>query len=171
MKTIEIGRVIKPHGLTGEVKVRLHWRESQALFDAESLRVCRYGAADVELTIDAVRATPEGPILKLAGIDDRDAAEALRGARLHVSRGGLPPLEPGEYYLSDLIGWAVLGPDGAIGEVLEVVTHPSVDSIVIRLADGSTAEQPMVEQWIDHVDVDARRIVLRTTDALIEAGR
>ena len=167
MKTIEIGRVIKPHGLAGEVKVRLHFEGSRALFDCEELILGRDGEADVVLAIEASRASPVGPILKLAGVDDREAAEALRGARLSVDRSALPELEPGEYYLGDLVGARVEGPEGAIGEVVQIVTHPSVDAAVIRLPDGSTAEQPLTEPWVELVDLDARRLVLSSIEGLI----
>lgn len=167
MKAIEIGRVSKPHGLAGEVRVRLHWRDGRALFEAESLSVRRDGGFDVELAIESVRGSPDGPIVKLAGIDDRDAAEALRGARVCVQASALPPLGPGEYYLSDLVGATVVGPDGVVGEVIGVLTHPSVDSALIRLRDGSTAEQPLADPWVELVDLEARRLVLSSVEALI----
>jgi len=61
----------------------------------------------------------------------------------------------------------VIGPDGEIGEVTGIVSHPTVDVVVLRLADGSSAEQPLSEPWLESVDVAARRIVLSSLDGLM----
>jgi ribosomal 30S subunit maturation factor RimM len=61
---------------------------------------------------------------------------AHRRLRNRSPREELEPLEPGEYYLADLVGAEVLGPEGPIGEVVEVVVNPSVDSVRIRFRTG-----------------------------------
>jgi 16S rRNA processing protein RimM len=166
LSAIEVGRVIKPHGLGGELKVRLHWDESDALDRVDSV-VVRRGDEERELAIESVRSSPPGVLLKLEGVDDRDTAETLRDALILVPRDALPPLEPGEYYLSDLVGLAVVGPDGPVGEVVEVRTHPSVDAAVVRLPDGKLVEQPLVEPWLEEVDLDAKKLVLSSLDGLV----
>jgi len=105
--------------------------------------------------------------VKLQGVDDRNAAETLHGAAVSVRRDALPALDPGEYYLVDLIGAKVTGPDGEIGEVTGVVSHPTVDVIVLRLPDGKSAEQPLSAPWLSHVDVAARQVVLHSLDGLM----
>lgn len=167
MTAIEIGRVIKPHGLAGEVKVRLHWEESDALDNVEAVIVRREGRADAEITIESLRGSSNGLLLKLAGHDDRDAAEELRGAALLVAREALGSLEPGEFFLCDLVGAEVLGPDGAVGRVVEVRSHPTADAIVVRLEDGRLAEQVLGEPWLESVDVENQRVVLTTLEGLI----
>jgi 16S rRNA processing protein RimM len=166
LNAIEIGRVIKPHGLGGELKVRLHWTESDALDHVEALFV-RIGDVERELGIESVRPSPPGVLLKLEGIDDRDAAETLRDALILVPRDALPPLEPGEYYLSDLVGLEVVGPDGVVGVVVEVRTHPSVDAAVVRLPDGKLVEQPLVEPWLEAVDLKGNQLVLSSLEGLV----
>jgi ribosomal 30S subunit maturation factor RimM len=84
-----------------------------------------------------------------------------------VRRDALPPLEPGEYYLVDLIGAKVVGPDGELGEVTDVVSHPTVDVIVLRLASGKSAEQALSPPWLSHVDLAARQVVLHSLDGLM----
>jgi len=84
-----------------------------------------------------------------------------------VAREVLPALEPGEYYLVDLVGARVVGPDGDVGEVTSVVSHPTVDVIVLKLADGRTAEQALSLPWLAEVDVAARRVVLSSLDGLM----
>jgi 16S rRNA processing protein RimM len=91
----------------------------------------------------------------------------LHGATVSVARSVLPPLEPGEYYLIDLVGAKVVGPDGEVGEVTGIVSHPTVDVVVLRLNDGSSAEQPLSEPWLQSVDATERRIVLSSLDGLM----
>lgn len=120
------------------------------------------------LAIESVRRGSPGVLLKLSGIDCRDDAELLREAGVLVEREALPPLEPDEYYLSDLIGFRVTSPRGPVGEVVEVRTHPSVDTIVVRRGDGRCIEQPLLEPWLASVDVEERQIVLNSEEGVIE---
>jgi len=106
-------------------------------------------------------------LLRLAGVDDRSQAEALRGARVEVDRSGLSPLGPGEYYLVDLLAAEVIGPEGRVGEVVGVRVNPSVDSVIVRMVDGSEAEQPLSAPFVARVDAGAGRIELSSLDGLI----
>jgi ribosomal 30S subunit maturation factor RimM len=69
--------------------------------------------------------------------------------------------------LVDLVGAQVFGPEGALGEVSAVTSHPTVDVIVIRLPDGRLVEQALSEPWLASVDVAARRIELSSLDGLM----
>lgn len=158
--------MLGPHGLRGELKVRLHWQGSTALSEVESVQLGE-GALARPYQVEWARPGPHGVLVKLAGIDDRDAAASLKGAPLAVSRSALPPLEPGEYYLSDLVGAQVVGPDGPVGEVVEVRTHPSVDCLAVRLPDGRVLEQPLSAPWIEAVDTQTGRVVLSSTEGLV----
>ena len=117
------------------------------------------------------RSTPKGVLLQLEGVGDRDAAEALRGYVVRVRRDLLPELGAGEYYLSDLLGADVDSPEGPLGRVVEVQMYPSVDAVVIESEDGSRYEQPLLDEWLERVDVKARRVTLSSHDGLIEAPR
>jgi 16S rRNA processing protein RimM len=165
-ETLEVGRVSKAHGIVGELRIVPHWESSDALATVEELWLTLNGRP-VAYAVERSRAVPRAFLVKLRGVDDRNAAEALHGATVSVPRGRLAPLEPGEYYLIDLVGAAVTGPDGDIGVVTAVVSHPTVDVIVIRLADGRSVEQPLSEPWLETVDMGARRVVLRSLDGLM----
>jgi 16S rRNA processing protein RimM len=163
---LEIGRLGAPHGLAGELSVKPHFEGSDTLLRAERVWVVSEDGAR-EFFVQGAR--PHGPrvLLKLTGIGDRTAAETLTGARVEVERGLLPPLAPGEYYLVDLIGAAVIGPDGPLGKVTRVLAHPTVDAVEILLADGRTAEQPLVAPFLARVDAAAGRIELASLDGLM----
>jgi len=164
---IEIGRVSKAHGVRGELKVVLHWAESDSLEHVGEVFLGKPSAAPRKFEIRALRPAGRVVLLSLAGIDDRDTAEGLRGAAVLVSRADLPPLEPGEYYLCDLVGASVESPEGIVGEVVEVRMHPSVDTLIVRAPDGRLYEQPLAEPWILSVDTGGKRVELRDRGGLI----
>jgi 16S rRNA processing protein RimM len=165
-ETLEVGRVSKAHGILGELRVSLHWDASESLLHAGQIWLGLNGTR-VAYDVERARAVPRAYLVKLRGIDDRNAAEALHGATVSVLRGALPPLEPGEYYLVDLIGARVVGPDGELGHVVSVVSHPTVDVIVLELSDGRSVEQALSAPWLTSVDVAAREIVLSSLDGLM----
>ncbi len=172
MKLIEVGRVGRAHGLAGEVRVHLHWADSQALYEASEVELAGPDKTPRKYGVESARPTNKAVLLKLAGVDDRTAAEALSGSSVSVSREVLPPLDEGEYYLSDLVGARVRAPDGSggmedVGEVVEVRLHPSVDAVVVRLPDGTLAEQVLADPWIEHVDAEAGILELTSRDGLV----
>ncbi len=156
----------KVHGIRGELRVAFHWAHSDALEQAREVLLRRDGQAR-RFEIEQVRDTPKGAIVALVGVDDRNAAEALKGATVWVERSQLPPLEQGEYYLADLVGARVTGPDGDVGQVVRVATHPSVDSLVIETPSGQIVEQPLLDHWLDEVDVARAIVSLKSTEGLI----
>lgn len=164
---LPVARILRAHGLRGEVKVELFWAGSDSLLVERLVRVTGGDEPSRELAVEAVRRSGRFALVKLSGVGDRDAAEALRGRRLEVARSELPELAPGEYFLVDLIGAEVVGPEGPLGRVSDVSSYPSVDVLVIELRDGRRVEQPLTDQFIERVDARAGLVVLASTDGLI----
>lgn len=167
MTRLEIGYVAKAHGLRGELKLGLHWEGSDALSHV-SVVALALGDRTESFPLVAVRGTPQAPIVELGGIVDRTQAEGWKGAAVAVDRADLPPLEPGEYYLNDLVGAQVSAPDGVVGVVEGIGVHPSVDSLLIRTPDGRLLQQPLVDEWLAEVDARAGRVVLQSREGLID---
>lgn len=165
---IEIGRVARPHGVRGELRIQLHWPDSDSLLTASEVSMKLPGAEPRVMRVEAARRADRAILLKLADVADRDAAAALRGATVSVARTYLPAAEEGEFYLCDLIGAHVVEPGGPVGVVVEIRGHPSVDCLVIRTEQGKTLEQPLVAPWFERVDLDAHRVYLSGRDGLIE---
>ena len=163
---LEVGRVSKAHGIVGELRIVPHWDGSDALSHAEQIWLTLNGQR-VSYELERTRPVPRAFLAKLRGVDDRNAAEALHGATVSINRDLLPPLEPGEYYLVDLVGAKVVGPEGEVGEVTAIASHPTVDVIVVKRPDGSVVEQSLSEPWLGSVDVAARVIVLNSLDGLM----
>ncbi len=168
MKALELGLVARPHGVRGELKLGLHFEQSTTLFEVPKVVLVREGTPPREYEIDKVRRAGKAILVMLAGVDSREAAEQLRGARVLVDRDALPALAPGEYYLADLVGCTVRAPGGELGVVEQVVSHPSVDSLLIRTPEGRRIEQPILDEWIERVSVEDRLVVLSSEDGLID---
>jgi len=163
---LEVGVVGRPHGIRGEVKVHLHNATSDALSRVKSVVLARPAGA-IDIGVERVRKTPSGPIVGLSGMLTREQAETVRGARVLVSRSDLPPLDPGDYYLVDLIGCTVLLRGEPFGRAIAVRPDPTVDTLVIELPSGSRVEQPILDPWILRVDVAQAIVELASDDGLI----
>jgi 16S rRNA processing protein RimM len=162
-----LGRIAGAHGIRGEVLIHAYTSAPEdiaaygALFDATAKR---------SFEIGIVRTTPKGVVARIAGIEDRTAAEALKGVDLYVSRDRLPEAAEGEFYHADLIGLAAADPAGkTIGEIVAVQNYGAGDLIEIRLTGSSKTELVTVtEAAVPEVDIAARRAVVimpATTDA------
>ena len=164
---LRIGRVGPPHGLVGRFKVRLSFAGSQSLEEATRVVLVSPEGEEREYLVREVRGSGAQTLLWLDGVVDRDQAARIVGHGIEVPRDELEPLEAGEYYLADLVGAEVIGPEGRVGEVVEVVVNPSVDSVRIRLSDGRLAEQPLGPPWVARVEVSKGQIELASLDGLI----
>jgi 16S rRNA processing protein RimM len=167
---LAIGRVVRAHGLRGELRVEPFFAGSDALERVSELwlseRAEDAGGAVLH-AVEHARPVPKAYLVQLEGVADRNAAEALRGRTVWVARDALPPSDDSEYYLVDLVGAKVVGPEGEIGVVVEIATHPSVDALVIRTPDGRTLEQALVPDWIARVSVADKLVELASLDGLI----
>jgi 16S rRNA processing protein RimM len=144
----------------------LHWPESTALASVSQLQLVKHGEQRV-FKLGGARAGNGAQLVRLEGIDDRTTAEHWRGAKVLVERSQLPELTDNEYYLADLVGLRVLAPDGEVGVVVELVSYPSVDCIVIESATGKRVEQPLLPEWIAEVSAATREVKLTSRDGLI----
>ena len=161
--------MVRAHGLRGELEMRLDWSDSRALSEAREIILTSREGVEARHVVQHARKTPKGVVVQLRGVQDRDAAEAQLGTLVSVRRSELPPLGEGEYYLCDLVGLVVSAPEGEVGKVVDVQVYPSVDAIVIETPAGSRVEQPLLNEWIERVDLAGRHIRLSSAAGLIES--
>ena len=150
---ITLAAITGAHGVAGEVRLKL-------LGDGlESLKAHKH-YNDGALTLQKIRSDNKGgAIARFAGIDNRTAAEKLRGTTLSVSRNDLPPLEDGEFYHSDLIGLAVVTDSGEpVGEVRAIENFGATDIVEIEKPDGKSFMIPLTEQAVP--EWNAERLVM-----------
>ena len=165
---LQIGSVTRPHGVRGELKVRLHNEGSTALWQVREVVLEGPKGVAQRYEVESVRGSEKGPILALRGVIGRDAADKLRGYSLWVERTAIEPLGEGEYYLIDLIGCEVVLGGEVFASILDVRPDPSVDTLVISRPDGTRAEVPLVDAWIGKVDMVAKRVELLSLDGVID---
>ena len=118
------------------------------------------GKRRVELKI--VRVTAKGIVARIAGIDDRNGVEALKGLALYVERSRLPAAAEGEFYRTDLIGLRAVDPDGrALGSVVGVDNYGAGDILELRLESTRETELvPFADAYVPAVDLDAGTITI-----------
>jgi 16S rRNA processing protein RimM len=164
---LQIGVIARPHGVRGELKVHLHFEDSTALQECESVVVEPTQGKAQRYSVESLRGSAKGPILALAGVQGREAADALRGAKLWVERDAVEPLAEGEYFLVDLPGSEVEYEGEVIATVTGVRPDPSVDTMLVEMKDGTAAEIPILDIWVGDVDTDKKRVQLLSLDGII----
>ncbi len=181
---IEVGRVLDAWGIKGGFKVLPFSSDPQALFASRSWflkpadktasrptpHTVRSGfALPPVLSIRAPRVQGDVVVATAPEVPDRNAAEALKGARVFVSRQHFPQAQAGEYYWIDLMGLEVVNRDGALlGVVTDLMDTGPHCVLRIRRPDAAAdakpdeAERliPFVEAFVDDVDLAARRITV-----------
>jgi 16S rRNA processing protein RimM len=142
------GRVGRPHGLDGSFHVTRPRGALLALGTAVRI-------ADGEAEIVRRAGTDERPILRLAGHEGREAAEALRGLDLLVHRGAAPELDDDEWYAEDLEGCQVVDGSAEVGRVVRLVALPSCEALEVARDGAADLLVPLVRDAVRSVDVAA----------------
>ena len=175
---IEVGRVLGAWGIKGWIKVQAFAADPKALFSAKRWylqapepgavkKPTGAGGATIPLLLKVVHAKEHGDVIvaQVQDVDSRNAAEALRGARIFVGRSSFPTAGPDEYYWIDLLGLDVINRAGdrlgTVAGLLDTGPHS-----VLRVAPHSGATEiderliPFVAAYVDDVSLAERRIVV-----------
>lgn len=164
---ISVAEVARPHGVAGELRLQVYNLGSDLLLKRPALRLRLPDGAEHDATITTARAVNKGILVKLAGVNDRDAAEALRGAEVRVRRDAFPPAEEGEFYACDLEGARVVTVSGEeIGKVTGVQSYPTCDALVIDRGAAGVIEVPLTDAYVASVDVERALVEVATLEGL-----
>lgn len=162
---IELGVVGAPFGVRGWVKLRSFTDPPERLLQHRSVQL-RLGSAWTAYRIESSGRSGGQLTAKLAGVDDRDQAQALRGAAVCVPRSELPQRDDKDFYRADLIGCEVVNLAGIrLGKVLHFVETPAQVLMVVR--GDQEYWVPAVPQHLRRVDLQARRVVVDWSDAAL----
>jgi 16S rRNA processing protein RimM len=173
-KNIIVGRIGAPHGVRGQLRVQSFTADPLALGDYGTL-VTGDGQS---LDVTDIRAQKTMVVVSFAQVHSREAAEALNGAELHVTRSQLPDdaLEDDEFYVQDLIGMDVRDEKGShIGTVSAVENFGAGDLIEVAWlthsdANGASSDYfPFTREVVPDVDLESRAITLVRPGAVIVA--
>ncbi len=176
---IEVGRILDAWGVKGWVKILPHSTHPEALFSAKSWFLqapeAKYRpgftvfSGTVSLNVAEAKTHSDSVVAKITGIDDRNAAEALRGARIFLPRSSFPAASKDEYYWVDLIGLNVVNREGvALGCVRDLMATGPHSVLCVEYSaiqeDGTatTAERmiPFVSVYVDAVDLAGKCITV-----------
>jgi 16S rRNA processing protein RimM len=167
---IEVGRIQDAWGIKGWFRVLPHSADPQALFSSKrwfilpSERGEKTFSGVLKLAIREAKTHSDSVVATAQDIDDRNAAEALKGARVFIARSSFPTADKDEYYWVDLIGLAVVNREGvSLGQVKDLLsTGPQTVLVLEFELEGKTQERmiPFVAHFVDGVDLAARTITV-----------
>jgi 16S rRNA processing protein RimM len=150
----------------GEVKV-LSYSGEYDHFESFGTVSARKGGAVKTLKVEAIRFSGETLLLKFAGIDSPEQAKLLADFELWVPRENAAPLEPGEVYLADLVGCALIFSGEEKGKVTGYLEGGSAVLLEVVKTDGSTCVVPFMDVYLGNIDLTGRTIELKA-DWLLE---
>ncbi len=171
---VSLGRVVGAHGMGGQLRVRYFGAAPDNLTRLETVLLAESeDAADAE-RFEVTRVAPgrrDEVRMTLAGVEDRESAERLRGKLVVVEASQLEALPEGEYYSYQLVGCRVEGADGQRnGTVREIWPTGAVDVLVVEGENGARQLIPAAEDQLRSVDIVARRIVIEMLPGLLDSA-
>ena len=162
---VRVGRLSRPHGVRGEIKVYEQegsgaWRAALELFvgpDAKSLR---------SFDVLGIRGSGRFAIVKLRGVEGREAAEALKGQEFYVARSCLPEPEEDDYYVDDLLGLQVEDEQGKLLGRLKSVFDNGAHEVYEVVGPNGSILLPVTPGVVLEVDLDRGRMVVAPPSGL-----
>ena len=155
---IHVGFIGAPFGVRGWVKLRSHMDPPERLLEHRSLRIERPGGW-AEYRIEQRGRSGGVPTARLSGVEDRDQAAVLRGAKIAVPRAQLPKPGAKDFYRTDLIGCEVVNLAGVDLGVVRHFVETAVQPLMVVRGEREHWV-PAVPRHLRRVDLEARRIVV-----------
>lgn len=163
MEKIQIGTIVNAVGIKGEVKVYSYSDQKERY---ERLAFVRL--SDGEYKIEKVRYSKELIILKLSGIDDRNAAERLKGQGIFITEAELEDLPQDTYYVRDLIGLSVIDGEGnVLGRLCDVIKNQAQDLYEVEDCDLRKFWIPAVEEFVKEINLDQGFVKVELIEGLL----
>ncbi|QHI73205.1 ribosome maturation factor RimM [Aminipila terrae] len=164
MEKIKIGQIVNAVALKGEVKIYNYSDYKERFEELECIYV-----EDKKINIEKVRYMKEMVILKLEGINDRNAAEALKGRAVYIGENQLRVLPEGTYYIRDIIGMEVRDQDdNRIGKLKDVIQNSAQDLYEIELENKKTTLIPAVEEFILDINIEQKYIKVKLIEGILD---
>jgi 16S rRNA processing protein RimM len=160
---LAVGRVVRPHGVRGELLVESLTDFPEHLAEVDIVYV---GDEAEPHPLAAARLHRDQLLLRLADCTDRDSAEQYRGQLVQIEARAAAPLPPGTYYHHQLIGCRVVSDDGDdLGELVDILETGANDVYVVATPDGELL-LPAIQTVILDIDLAERRITAHLIEGL-----
>ena len=166
-ETVAVGRVLRPHGVRGEVVVEVLSDVPARFQKGSRLTGVRAGSPSLPLTVAAGRVHKTGAVVRFEGYEDRERAGELRGLDLEVPRAEVPKARRGTYYQFELLGCLCRDHGAELGRVVEVVEDGGGVMLIVE-GEGRRIPVPFVKEFLRKVDVATGRIDLALPEGLLE---
>lgn len=161
-----VGKVLKPQGIKGELKV-----EVITSFPEHFTKLKKLYIIDKEpysLRLESVKSRQGFVFVKFEKIDNIEQAEKLRGQYLYIPEEELYPLAKDEYYHHQLIGLKIFSEDGEyIGELKEIESYAANDVYIVEDESNGKLLIPAIKDIIKKIDLNARRITIHVMEGLL----
>ncbi len=169
MELLEIGRIIRSHGLTGRIKVLSYLESQDVLDDLTEISVGRDVQEAATFPLDSVQTGKECFILKLGGVEDKDAASRLVGSSIWMPLEKMKTLPAGEYYWHEIIGLQVVTEEGRILGRIESVFPTGGNDVYVCRGNAKEILLPAIDDVIRKIDMDQRMMVVRLLKGLADS--
>ena len=165
-KLVAVGRIIKARGLRGELKFELLSDFSERFGSLDSVFLELKNGSVKSFDVEDASIRGQTAIIKLKGVDDRETADALRGAYISVAVDEVVPLEVDSFYIFDLEGMDVFTQNREkIGKVVSVEQYPANDVLVVE-SEIDRIMIPAIKEFIISVDVHCKRLTVDIPEGL-----
>lgn len=164
----QLGYVIKPHGLNGELQILLDVDTPQEYSNLESVFVLQ-GQQLVPFFIESIAVRGEKAIVAMEEVESIDDAKALKGAELYLPMAMLPKLTDDQFYYHELQGFAIEDDGGEeIGKVEAVLEAGAQDLLQVKHKTGKELLLPLNDDLLVKVDKEAQRLVMKIPEGLLD---
>lgn len=162
----DIGKIVNVHGLRGEIRV-MPVTDDPSRFDLlDSIEVFANATSNT-YQLENIRPHKTLLVLKLKGVEDRTAAEALVGSVIKVPRSKALPLEDNEYYQKDLLDMSVVSEHGEeLGTLVQIIETGANDVYVVRPANGKDLLIPAIKECILAVNIPENQMTVHLMKGL-----
>jgi 16S rRNA processing protein RimM len=168
---VAIGKVLRVHGLRGDVRVRSLSDVPDRFETLTQVTVEGPGGARRPLAVRAVRPMARDYLVAFEGIDTPEAAAPLVGSLLQIAEDRSAPLPDGQYYQHDLVGMEVRTEEGMpLGTLADIFPTGANAVFVVRGADGREHLIPATREVVRAVDVGGRLMTIRRMPGLLNDG-
>lgn len=158
-----VGVVSTPYGVRGTLKIKSFTANPASIFDFAELE----DAAGNPVRLMAAGQSGQALLATLEGVEDRNAAELLKGKKLYVARDALPETDEDEFYIEDLVGLCVKIADGReVGTVKQVANYGAGDVVEVAFNNGTEELFSFTEASFPQVDIAAGYLILNAPEVL-----